>query len=69
VRLRKWARLGLPEEVVPDVGVFCTDSPFRSNPITIITARLVERSDRFLHVKDLDLFDGTPVLDIKPYTY
>ncbi|MEM1611333.1 MAG: tRNA (N6-threonylcarbamoyladenosine(37)-N6)-methyltransferase TrmO [Sulfolobales archaeon] len=69
VRPRKWIRLGLSEDEVPEVGVFCTDSPFRPNPIALSIVRLVGRSGRVLHVRGLDLFDGTPVLDIKPYTY
>ncbi len=69
VRPRKWIRLGLSENEIPEVGVFCTDSPFRPNPIALSIVRLLGRSGRILHVRGLDLFDGTPVLDIKPYTY
>ena len=51
-----------------EVGVFCTDSPHRPNPLALTIVELLERKGRFLKVKRLDLFDGTPVLDIKPYT-
>lgn len=66
VRPRRWLRLGLPEEEVPEVGVFCTDSPHRPNPVGMTVVRLKERRGRFLRVSGLDLFDGTPVLDIRP---
>jgi len=69
VKPRKWVKLGIPEAEIPEVGVFATDSPYRPNPIAITIVRLLGRSGRILHVSELDLFDGTPVLDIKPYTY
>ncbi len=69
VRPRFWIKLGIPEEEVPEVGVFCTDSPYRPNPIALTIVRLVKREGRILYVDNLDLFDGTPVLDIKPYTF
>lgn len=68
VRPRRLRRLGVPPELLPEVGVFCTDSPHRPNPIALTIVELRERSGRFLRVRGLDLFDGTPVLDIKPYT-
>lgn len=48
-------------------GVFATRSPRRPNPISMTVVRLQEVDGNFLHVADLDLLDGTPVLDIKPY--
>lgn len=48
-------------------GIFGTRSPSRPNHIGVSTVRLVSREGRFLKVKGLDIFDGTPVLDIKPY--
>jgi tRNA-Thr(GGU) m(6)t(6)A37 methyltransferase TsaA len=69
VKPRRLKMLGLNEEEIPEVGVFCTDSPHRPNPIAITIVELIERNDRFLKVKNLDLFDKTPILDIKPYTY
>lgn len=53
------------------VGVFASRSNFRPNPIGISAVRLERietRGDRtLLHVRGLDILDGTPVLDIKPY--
>ncbi len=48
-------------------GVFSTRAPNRPNPIGISVVRLVSRERNTLHVKDLDIVDGTPLLDIKPY--
>ncbi|MCX8182642.1 MAG: tRNA (N6-threonylcarbamoyladenosine(37)-N6)-methyltransferase TrmO [Candidatus Methanomethyliaceae archaeon] len=68
VKPRRCIRLGLDPEKVPTVGVFCTDSPHRPNPIALSIVHLLKVDGRELHVSGLDLFDGTPVLDIKPYT-
>lgn len=48
-------------------GVFATRSPHRPNPIGMSVLRLSRIDGRVLHVLDLDLLDGTPVFDIKPY--
>ncbi len=48
-------------------GVFSTRSPRRPNPIGLSIVRLVKIDGRKIHVKDLDVVDGTPLLDIKPY--
>lgn len=48
-------------------GVFATRSPFRPNPIGLTVVELLSRDGTTLHVKGLDMLDGTPVLDIKPY--
>jgi len=68
VRFRRLTRLGIKLEELPEVGVFCSDSPHRPVPIAITIVRLLKRKGRVLHVKNLDLFNETPVLDIKPYT-
>ncbi len=53
---------------LPEKGVFSLRSPPRPNPISLSVVRLLEvRDERFLEVESLDLIDGTPVLDIKPY--
>ena len=49
-------------------GVFATRSPHRPNPLGLSILRLLGRHGRVLEVSGLDLIDGTPVLDIKPYT-
>lgn len=68
VRPRRLLRLGLRPEEVPEVGVFATDSPHRPNPIGLHLLRVRSLEGRRIHVSNLDAFDGTPVLDIKPYT-
>ncbi|MFA4015960.1 MAG: hypothetical protein RUDDFDWM_001061 [Candidatus Fervidibacterota bacterium] len=50
-------------------GVFATRSPNRPNPIGICVVELLERKGNVLLVKGLDAFDGTPVVDIKPYSF
>jgi tRNA-Thr(GGU) m(6)t(6)A37 methyltransferase TsaA len=57
--------MGTPE--LPLVGLFATRSPDRPNPIGKATVRLLKRRGNILRVKGLDAFDGTPVIDIKPY--
>lgn len=49
-------------------GVFTTRAPARPNPIAICLVELVELEGRTLTVKWLDALDGSPVLDIKPYS-
>jgi tRNA (adenine37-N6)-methyltransferase len=48
-------------------GVFATRSPHRPNPIGMSVVRLEEVEGLTLHVRDADMLDGTPVLDLKPY--
>lgn len=48
-------------------GVFSTRAPVRPNPIGISVVRLTSVSGNNLHFADLDVLDGTPLLDIKPY--
>jgi tRNA-Thr(GGU) m(6)t(6)A37 methyltransferase TsaA len=48
-------------------GVFATRAPKRPNPIGISVVRLVRVEGNLLHIRDLDMIDGTPLLDIKPY--
>jgi len=48
-------------------GVFATRSPRRPNPIALTVVELLGRDGRNLHVRGLDMLDGTPILDIKPY--
>jgi len=51
----------------PLVGLFATRSPNRPNPVGIMVVRLLECRRNVLVVEGLDAFDGTPVIDIKPY--
>src|SRR6266702_5103192 len=48
-------------------GVFATRSPFRPNPIALTVVELVRREKGTLHVRGVDMLDGTAILDIKPY--
>ena len=48
-------------------GVFATRSPRRPNPIGLTTVELLAREANVLRVRGLDMLDGTPILDIKPY--
>jgi tRNA-Thr(GGU) m(6)t(6)A37 methyltransferase TsaA len=64
---RRLLRYGLKLQELPLVGVFALDSPSRPNPIGLSVVRLLRLEGRILTVSGLDLFDGTPVLDVKPY--
>jgi tRNA-Thr(GGU) m(6)t(6)A37 methyltransferase TsaA len=48
-------------------GVFATRSPRRPNPIGLTVVRLLGREGTRLRVRGVDMLDGTPILDIKPY--
>jgi tRNA-Thr(GGU) m(6)t(6)A37 methyltransferase TsaA len=48
-------------------GVFATRSPRRPNPIALTVVELLGREGRRLRVRGVDMLDGTPVLDLKPY--
>jgi tRNA-Thr(GGU) m(6)t(6)A37 methyltransferase TsaA len=49
-------------------GVFATRSPRRPNAIGLSVVELVCREGNVLHLEGVDILDGTPLLDIKPYT-
>jgi tRNA-Thr(GGU) m(6)t(6)A37 methyltransferase TsaA len=48
-------------------GVFATRSPRRPNPIGLTVVQLLRREGAELHVRGVDMLDGTPILDLKPY--
>jgi len=52
---------------IPAVGLFATRTPVRPNPIGLRVVELVSREANVLSVRGLDAFNGSPVLDIKPY--
>ena len=62
-----WELLGTPPTDTKPHGVFATRSPYRPNPIGLTVVKLVGRDGAKLRVVGLDMLDGTPVLDIKPY--
>jgi len=49
-------------------GVFATRAPCRPNPIGMSLVRLLRREGHVLHLSGVDMLDGTPLLDIKPYS-
>jgi tRNA-Thr(GGU) m(6)t(6)A37 methyltransferase TsaA len=49
-------------------GVFATRTPCRPNPIGLSVVKLVRREGNILYLEGVDVLDGTPLLDIKPYT-
>jgi tRNA-Thr(GGU) m(6)t(6)A37 methyltransferase TsaA len=57
----------VPRGPVQKRGVFATRSPHRPNPIGLTLVDLVKVDGLTLHVRNVDLLDGTPILDIKPY--
>jgi tRNA (adenine37-N6)-methyltransferase len=59
--------LGTPPSDTKPHGVFATRSPRRPNPIGLTVVELLRREGAFLHVRGVDMLDGTPILDIKPY--
>jgi len=48
-------------------GVFATRSPRRPNPIALTVVELIRRDGPLLRVRGVDMLDGTPILDLKPY--
>ncbi|MFA4819827.1 MAG: tRNA (N6-threonylcarbamoyladenosine(37)-N6)-methyltransferase TrmO [Candidatus Aenigmatarchaeota archaeon] len=52
---------------VPIVGIFACRCPQRPNLIAISTVKLIGRKGNVIKVKGLDILDGTPIIDIKPY--
>src|SRR5579864_9665333 len=59
--------IGKPPSDSRPHGVFATRSPRRPNPIGLTVVQLVRREGRALHVRGVDMLDGTAVLDVKPY--
>jgi len=48
-------------------GIFAVRAPQRPNPIGISVVKLLSISDNILEIENVDMLDGTPLLDIKPY--
>jgi tRNA-Thr(GGU) m(6)t(6)A37 methyltransferase TsaA len=59
--------LGMPPADNRPHGVFATRSPRRPNPIGLTVVELLRRNGAELRVRGVDMLDGTPILDIKPY--
>ncbi|MEM1927473.1 MAG: tRNA (N6-threonylcarbamoyladenosine(37)-N6)-methyltransferase TrmO [Acidilobaceae archaeon] len=69
VKPRRLTAFGFKLEELPEVGVFATDSPHRPNPIALTIVEILEVGRSEIRVRGLDLYNGTPVLDLKPYTF
>ena len=63
VELEAWP----PSDPGHSHGVFATRSPMRPNAIGLTVVELLRRDGNTLHARGLDMLDGTPVLDLKPY--
>jgi len=50
-----------------EVGIFASRSPVRPNPIGLSVVRIRNINENKIYTSGLDVFDGTPLLDIKPY--
>ncbi|MBV9181091.1 MAG: tRNA (N6-threonylcarbamoyladenosine(37)-N6)-methyltransferase TrmO [Acidobacteria bacterium] len=66
-RVEGFSLLATPPSDNRQHGVFATRSPRRPNPIGLTVVELVARLESQLRVRGIDMLDGTPVLDIKPY--
>ena len=66
-RSEKFELLGTPPSDNRPHGVFATRSPRRPNPIGLTVVELIRREGSRLHVRGVDMLDGTPILDLKPY--
>lgn len=64
---RGFELLGTPPSDNRRHGVFATRSPRRPNPVGLTVVELLRREGANLHVRGVDMLDGTPILDIKPY--
>ncbi len=64
---RGWRPKVQPPRSEKKVGVFATRSPHRPNPIGMSCVRIDRVEGLVVHMREMDLLDGTPVLDLKPY--
>ncbi len=65
-KLRKVHPMGRKD--LPMQGIFATCSPARPNPVLVSAVALVARAANVLRVKGLEAVDGSPIIDIKPYS-
>ena len=66
-RSEGFALIGVPPTDDRPHGVFATRSPYRPNPIGLTVVEVLGREGRIVRVRGIDMLDGTPILDIKPY--
>lgn len=65
--VRSWKPRVIPFRDTREHGLFATRSPSRPNPIGLSNVELLSRDGNCLEVAGIDVVDGTPLLDIKPY--
>jgi len=66
-RVKDWDLIVTPFMDSHPRGVFSTRAPKRPNPIGISVVKLLSIDGATLHIENMDILDGTPLLDIKPY--
>lgn len=66
-RAKPWKSKVVPYRDTHERGLFATRAPSRPNPVGLSVVRLLARQGNALRVRGLDILDGTPLLDIKPY--
>ncbi len=66
-RAKTWEPLVVPYKDVRRRGLFATRAPARPNAIGISAVKLLSVEEGAIEVEEVDILDGTPVLDIKPY--
>ena len=66
-RSQDFELMGTPPSDDHPHGVFATRSPRRPNPIGLTVVELLRREGALLHVRGVDMLDGTPIFDLKPY--
>ena len=62
-----WQALVIPFLDIVKRGLFATRAPKRPNPIGLSIVRLISLKENLLEIENVDILDGTPLLDIKPY--
>jgi len=66
-RIEEYSLIARPPGSDSPRGVFATRSPYRPNHIGLSILRLISIDENLLKVRDVDMLNGTPVIDIKPY--
>lgn len=66
-RFTKDVLVQVPPQRTEQLGVFSICSPIRPNPLGMSVVEVLGVDGSIIHIKGLDMVDGTPVLDIKPY--
>ncbi len=62
-----WLLVKPPWAPEMSIGVFASRSPNRANPIGISVVKVKQVKQNIIYISGIDAFDGTPILDIKPY--